>query len=330
MFYFLVLTGFSFTATANSNYQVILIEAEALTEKINRTGVLAFKRTLSLSFKSQGFLQKLKVDEGDLFLNNQLLAALDLTELKAEKNSAYAQLRQTKNDVQRITTLLSKNLSSEQELERMKTEVHTSRAAYKIAYYNLEKAEMRSPFTGVVLKRYAEIGGLQSPGRAVLLVAPLDKNIVVKVALTGKEVTQITLGQQVNVVLQRDDYISGIVSKISVVADPQNHLFTVEVLLPAIAFKNGAIAGQLAEVVFTMAKEELVYRIPIEALVAINLENEALLMVESSVSNTVHQQAFIIMKIDNKSLYVSADQNIPLNVVTRGWQQLTQVQRSTQ
>jgi len=321
--FFYLLSGVFSSESTESKYQVTVVEPEVLSERIQRTGILAFRRTLNMSFKSRGFLQKLQVDEGDLFLKNQLLAALDLTELKAVKNSTYAQLKQAKNDVQRIKTLLDKNLSSQQQLEQMKTNVHTSRAAYKIAYYNLEKAEMRSPFTGVVLKRYAELGQLLSPENSVLKIASLENNIVVKVALTGKEVSQTVLGQQVRIVLQNDEVIGGVVSKISVVADPQNHLFTVEVLLPAIAFENGAIEGQLAEVIFDIEKKGLAYRIPIEALVAINIKGEALLMTELPLNNKIQQHAFAIIKVDNQSLYISADNENAIHIITRGWQQLT-------
>ncbi len=321
---FFIISGFSFVKAATDNYQVTSIDVEPLTDRIERTGVLAFRRTLNLSFQTNGFLKKLKVDEGDLFLNDQLLAALDLTELKAKKNATYAQLRQTKNDVERINALLAKKLSSEQQLEQMKTAVHTARAAYQIAYYNLEKAEIRSPFTGVVLKRYGELGELQSPERPVLQVAALEDNVVVKVALTGKEVSQIVLGQQVHVVFHNTGDITALVSKIAVVADSQSHLFTVEVLLPAIVFKNGAIAGQLAKVIFKVAANSLVYRIPIEALVSINTKGEALLMIKSSINKKVQQQAFHILKLDNQYLYIQATNNSsPLQVVTHGWQHLS-------
>lgn len=325
--FFLAVSSVSLPLTAAENIKLATIKAQPLTKSFQRTGILAFKRTVNLSFKSRGFLAKLKVDEGDLFLNNQLLAALDIVELKAKKNAAYAQLRQAKNEVERITTLLVKSLSSEQALEQMKTTVETSRAVYKIAYYNLEKAEIRSSFTGVVLKRHSELGELQSPERAILEVAALDNNIVVKVALTGKEASQVVLGQQVNVVLQNNDNVSAVINKISVVADPKSHLFNVEVLLPTIVFNNGAIAGQLAEVFFEVSTNDLAYQIPIEALVAVNANGQALLMIQSKVGDKIKQQAFTILKLDNQYLYVLAtkNNNDSLQIITHGWQQQTLV-----
>ena len=321
--------GFSFCLplSAENHYEVVSIESAPLKQSIERTGVLAFKRAVNLSFKSRGYLSKLNVDEGDLFLNNQLLAALDLVELKANKNAAYAKLRQAKNDVERTKTLLAKNLSSEQALEQIKTSVDTARAAYKVAYYNLEKAEIRSSFTGIVLKRYSDLGELQSPERVILKVAALENNIVVNVSLTGQEISNVLIGQQANVILPNRKKVRGVVSKISVEADLQSHLFNVEILLPAVAFNNGAIAGQLAEVSIETATDNSAYRIPIKALVAMNIDGQALLMIQSSNNGEVEQQAFPILQLDNDYIYVLATSHETLNVITQGWQQLTLLNR---
>jgi len=52
------------------------IKAEPMVKKISRTGKLTFKRTLNLSFKTNGYLEKLKVDEGVSFIKGLLLAFL--------------------------------------------------------------------------------------------------------------------------------------------------------------------------------------------------------------------------------------------------------------
>jgi len=114
------------------NYELSTISVEPYTNKIQRTGKLAFKRTLNLSFKSTGYLTALSVDEGDYFTKGQILARLDISELIEDKNAKYAQLLQAKRDVNRITKLIKNNLSSEQQLDNAKTLVETTRAAYKL------------------------------------------------------------------------------------------------------------------------------------------------------------------------------------------------------
>ena len=129
-------------SSSSNNFFVEEIMVQPLKYTIQRTGKLDFKRILNLSFKSSGYLTKLSVDEGDYFNKNQLLASMDVSELIQLKNSTYARLLQAKRDVNRINKLIVKQLSSERDLELALTSLETTRAAYKIAFYNLEKAQI--------------------------------------------------------------------------------------------------------------------------------------------------------------------------------------------
>ncbi|MEW6983643.1 efflux RND transporter periplasmic adaptor subunit [Colwelliaceae bacterium 6471] len=312
----------SVDVTAN-NYDLEEVVVEPFKDVIHRTGKLDFKRTLNLSFKSNGYLSQLSVDEGDYFEKDQLLASLDVAELKAQKNSTYSQLLQAKRDVKRITQLMENNLSSEQELDVAVTKVDTLRANYKIAFYNLQKAQVIAPFSGVVLARYTELGELQSPGREILKVAALKDNWVVKVALTGIEVSQVRLNQKVQVKLHSIGMIEGVISRIPAIANTQGQLFMIDVLLPELPIGRGIVAGQIADVKIEFSSNDFVYRLPIEALVSVDENGNALVMTQLNQENSIVQQAFDIYKLDNNFLYLYANQrDKPLSVVTSGWQHM--------
>ena len=119
------------------SYDTEVIKAELYNNTVQRTGKLDYRRTLSLSFKSAGYLAQLNVDEGETFEQGQLLASLNVTELQEEKNSYYAQLTQAKRDVKRINRLMDEKLASERDLDMAMTEVETIRAAYPVSYTHL-------------------------------------------------------------------------------------------------------------------------------------------------------------------------------------------------
>jgi len=310
--------AFSFLSSAQS-YDLEEISAVPYTDIIKRTGKLDYKRVLNLSFKSSGFLKELNVDEGDSFKEKQLLASLDTVELTENKNSTYAQLLQFKRDVTRIAKLLEEGLATERELDIAETAVETSRAAYKVAFYNLEKAKIYAPFAGVVLARHTELGELQSPGREVLQVAALNNNWVVKVALTGLEVSQVTLEQEVSVSLSHIGNVRGIISKIPAIANKDSHLFIIEVLLPDVTLKSGMISGQLAAVIIDFTSENFVYRLPIEALVSIDTNGDALVIVQKN--DSFVKKSFKIFQLDNHYIYLQASiDEQPLKIMSKGWQ----------
>jgi len=308
-------------SAVNEGYQLMQIEAEPYTQVIQRTGKVDFARVVNLSFKTAGFLTQLNVDEGDTFEEKKLLAALDTSELKAEKNANYARLLQAKRNVDRIKTLIEKSLGSQRDLDDALTAVETTRAAYKVAYYNLEKAQIIAPFDGVVVQRNTDLGEFQSPGVGALQVATLSKNLIASVSLTGEEISLVYLNQKVKVHLAYSGLVNGKISKIPAIADSRNHLFTIEVSLEETNFTKPLIVGQLARILIYAQGQDFVYRLPIEALNAVNEQGQALITIEKN--SKPEQHAFTIYKMDNNFLYLSAQENsAALDVITLGWNKL--------
>ncbi|MFT7005503.1 MAG: multidrug efflux system membrane fusion protein [Colwellia sp.] len=320
--FFLLLGVSSFAQSMpNEGYHVAQIDVEPYIQAIKRTGKVNFRHTISLSFKTAGFLTQLNVDEGDTFEAKELLAELDTSELKADLNAAYARLSQAKRNVERIQILLAKELSSQRDLDDALTAVDTTRAAYKITVYNLEKAQVLAPFSGVVVQRNTELGELQSPGTVALQVAALENNLIVSVALTSEEISFVKLNQKVQVHIARFGLIEGTISKIPAISNSRSHLFTIEVLLPETSFARPLIVGQLAQVLVNTKSLDFVYRLPIEALNAVNEQGQALIMLEQN-SNPI-QKAFSIYEMDNDFIYLKAVQSdSALQVITQGWNKL--------
>jgi len=312
----------SIQGAVNENYQLTQIESEPYTQVIQRTGKVDFARVVNLSFKTAGFLTEFSADESDTFEKNQVLAALDTSELVAEKNASYARLLQAKRNIARVKTLMEKRLSSQRDLDDALTAVETTRAAYRVANYNLDKAQIFAPFNGVVIQRNTDLGELQSPGMSVLQVATLSDNLIARVSLTGEEISLVHLNQQVKIHLAYAGVVNGKISKIPAIADSRNHLFTIEVALEETGITKPLIVGQLARVLIYAQKQDFVYRLPIEALNSMNEEGKALITVEKN--NTPVQQAFTVYKLDNNFVYLVAQKNSPaLDVITQGWNKLS-------
>lgn len=315
-----IIISASFSVLSQS-YDLEQVIVEPYADTIKRTGKLDFKRTLNLSFKSSGYLTELSVDEGQYFEKDQLLASLDTTELLQNKNATFAQLLQAKREVNRQKKLLENALNSEQDLDIALTKVETTRAAYQIAFYNFEKAQVIAPFSGVVLNRYTELGELQSPGHEILKIAALDKNWVVKVALTGSEVSQVRLGQKVNVSLQALGVVIGEVSKIPAIANTNGNMFIIEVLLPNLTLKSGIVAGQIAEITIDFTSDNFVYRLPISALISVDDNGQAIVITKND--QELIYQHYDIYRLDNQFLYLFASvDDQPIQIVTSGWQHI--------
>lgn len=311
----------SVQGASNEGYQVTQVDTEPYTQIIQRTGKVDFARVVNLSFKTAGLLTQLNVDEGEVFQDKQLLAALDISVLEAEKNAAYSRLLQAKRNIGRVKTLMKKKLSSQRDLDDAITSVETTRANYRVANYNLEKAQLFAPFEGVVVQRFTDLGELQTPGSTALQVASLTGNLIVRVSLTGEEISLVHLNQKVEVHLAYLGVVDGKISKIPAIADSRNHLFNIEISLEENQITKPFIVGQLARILIHAQTDNLVYRLPIEALNAIDEQGKALVTIEHN--NKPVQQAFTIFKLDNDFIYLRAQDNaVTLDVITQGWNKL--------
>jgi len=304
------------------NYQIADAQPKQVSFAIERTGKLAFQHTVNLAFKSTGYLVKLTVNAGDVFQQEQVLASLDAAELIEDKNIKYVQLLQAKRDVKRLTALLKRELSAQQQLDDAKTRLDISRSAYRVAYYNLQKAQINAPFYGVVLSKDAQLNELQIPGRTVLTVAPLEHNWIVKVALTEAELSQIQLQQMVQVHFNTFD-MSGIVSKIPALADVHSQLFTIEITLPHFQYHSGIAAGQVAKVMFKPHYTQLLYQLPVSALVGVNSSGQAIIFTQSAQSKIPVRRMFELVRLDGSNVYLKTQsQDELLHYVVQGWQHL--------
>lgn len=320
--YIFVASLFLGSTVSAQNYELEQVVVTPFEKSVKRAGKVAFKRTLTLSFKSSGYLKTLSVDEGDFFSSKQLLASLNTEELIAEKNARYAQLLQAKREVNRTKKLMAQELSSEQQLELAQTNVETTREAYQLSYYNLEKAEIYAPFEGVVLARFSELAEFQAPGQEVLEVAAINKNLVVKVKLTDKEISFVKLGQNVQVDLPNIGRVNGVISKVPVTSNTDGQLYLIEVLLEGIQAGQGVVAGQLAQVTISFSTENSVYQVPINALIEID-ENGAAILLTKENNGRLIRQSFDVLNIDTQSIYLRAQsQNEAIEFVINGWQQL--------
>jgi len=321
---FICVSGFNSSA---QDYKSAAISVQPFEKIFQRSGKVDFKRTLTLSFKSSGYLKKLSVDEGDFFTKKQLLASLDTLELKMAKNAQYAELLQAKRDVKRMKRLVEEDLGSVFDLEKVQTQLETIRSAYKVSYYNLDKAEINAAFDGVVLTRFTELNELQNIGQSVLEVAALENNLVVKIGLTDSEINHVRLGQSVQVSLPGLNSVHGIITKIPVKTHEQGQLYQIEILLKDIKTGQGVVAGQLAQVSLSFSTEQYVYPVSISALIKMDNNGQAVLLVENKNNKSLSSQAFDVIDMDNDTLYLRAQQSDePLHIITHGWQQLSVIE----
>ena len=196
---------------------------------LNASGYVVAQRKAAVSSKSTGRLAYLGVEEGSRLKKGEILATLENEDLVAARDQAKAQVNEAKaglvqaqaeeHDAQlqykRYKTLVAKDLVARQDydtavarLDKAKAGVAAARARINTAKAGLANAQaaleysyIRSPFNGVVLTKYAEVGEVVAPfGAAVnaraAVVTMADLNsLMVEADVAESNLDKVHVGQ---------------------------------------------------------------------------------------------------------------------------------------
>jgi HlyD family secretion protein len=140
----------------------LVTEGQATTI-LSATGYVEADTKADLSPKITSKVTALYVTEGDHVKKGQVLARLDDTDLKAELADARATWADADAELERQKSLYKAGLAAKSALDAAVAAEASSRA--KVHYYEAQEdyAEIRAPFSGVVIAKRAHVGEAVSP-----------------------------------------------------------------------------------------------------------------------------------------------------------------------
>lgn len=212
--------------------QTAKVGRENLQAKVSANGKIQAQKKVDISATIPGQITHLAVEEGDRVKKGQFLLQIDavnpraaarsneysMQALRGEVASAKAGLEQARADLRRAEKNFREGIIPAAEIERSRTAVMTSEAAFQAAQRRVEQAgaslegardtlaktTIRSPMDGIVTARRVEegevavIGVQNSPGTVLLTISDMS---VVEAELEVDEtsIPTVKLGQEAEV-----------------------------------------------------------------------------------------------------------------------------------
>lgn len=231
---------------------------------------------VTLFVKVAGYLENLTVDKGDSVKTGDLIADIEVPELRADKGRQEAELELAAAEFKQISeaTNAAATQAENGTLAVAKARLATAKANLAYTETMLSYARVTAPFDGVVTKRFVDPGAFipapnaaDTPEAAAIVNLTDFKTLRMQVAVPETEVPHIALGQRVE--FTTDDLpgerFDGTVTRFYWALDRATKTMLTEVQMPNPDLKLRP--GMLVTAKIWLEKKEDALLVPMGALV---------------------------------------------------------------
>lgn len=183
--------------------EVYLTRSEKVANMLYASGTVVPNEEVDLKAEIAGRLIKLNLREGASVARGQLIAKINDKELQAQLAKLEYNAALTRNIEARQQKLLKIEAISKEEYEIAMNNVRTSEADKELILAQLEKTEIRAPFSGTIgLKNISE-GAYLSPGTSVVTLVQTNP-VKIDFTIPEKYSRDIRLGSTIQLSLDAD------------------------------------------------------------------------------------------------------------------------------
>jgi RND family efflux transporter MFP subunit len=285
--------------------KTIPLQQKGIAKTIEVSGQFSTDDEVTLSFKTGGIINQILIKEGDYVKKGQLLAKLDLTEIKTAVNQNHLALAKAKRDYERMNNLYKDSVVTLEQFQNVKTALEIAKQQNEAIQFNFNYSEIRAVQNGYILKKFVNVGQLVTAGQAIIQTNGAGQNKwVLKTSVSDTDWALITIGDKASVKIDalKNTLIDAKVIRKSQGIDEANGTFLVELEINPKYAKNVASGMFGAASVYSKKTNEL-WSIPYEALLDAN-GNEGYVFVTDD-NQKAQKVKVIIHQIDKTQAQIS-------------------------
>lgn len=165
------------------------------------TGFLGTTTQMKLSFKTGGIISRINVREGIGVSAGEVLAELDLSEIRAQVNQAAIALEKAQRDLDRAGNLYRDSVATLEQYQNAGSAFELARAQKQIADFNLLHSRIKAPSEGKIMKILVETNEVIGPGYPAILFASTEDDWVVRASITDKDIVKLGIGDSAHITM---------------------------------------------------------------------------------------------------------------------------------
>lgn len=297
--------------------KIMSINREAIGQNIHASGIFTTEDEAYLGFKIGGVIQNILVKEGDAIKAGQLLATLNLTEIKSQVQQAQIGLEKAERDFKRAGNLYQDSVATLEQFQNSKTALDMAKQQISILKFNQNYAEIRALKAGFVIKKLANNGQVVGPGTPILMVNGANNQWVLKVGLSDQDWASVSIGDPANVTIdtEKGQNFTATVRAKSEGVDPITGTLWVTLKTKEIPAKKIAL-GIFGKATIQPHKKTTAWIIPFDAVVEGN-ENEGYVFITRD-EKTAEKVKVKISSIEHGKVIITQGLEEAKGIITSG------------
>lgn len=215
-----------------THVQIMPVQPDTFVEYITVTGTVRAMVDATVSAEVNGVIEAYVRDQGERVSRGDMVVKLKSKELQASVDEARAAYRLSEATFKRQANLFKDNVISEQKYLEFKFKLEMDRARFESLQARLEKTEIRSPFTGIIDQKLAEVGEFVVPGAPLFRVVQTEV-VNVRGGVPERYVGDVGLGTSAEVTFDilPGQTFDGEITFVGPSIDAQTRTFPIEIAL---------------------------------------------------------------------------------------------------
>lgn len=184
--------------------QAVEVDYETIEDEIYSSGTIQANQVVELSTEASGIITDIYLEEGREVEEGDLLLKINDSELQAQKQRAEFRLNLAEQREDRQRRLLERGGISQEDYDATLNEVNVLRSEIQLINAQIDKTEIRAPFSGIVGLKYVSVGSYIGPTTRIASLQEVDP-IKIDFSVPERYISRVTVGDKINFTVQGVD-----------------------------------------------------------------------------------------------------------------------------
>lgn len=260
--------------------EAVELDYETIEDRIFSSGTVQANELVELSAEASGIVTDIFFEEGREVNRGDLLLKINDSELQAEKQRSTFRLNLAEQREERQKSLLERGGISQDDYDATLNEVNVLRAELRLIDAQIEKTEVRAPFSGVIGLKYISSGSYITPTTRIASLQEVDP-VKIDFSVPERYIPRVNINDKINFTVQGVD--SSFVGEVYAI-EPRVDTQTRTLQIRAISENSGQLLypGAFANIVLILDEIDDAIMVPTIAIVPV-LNGQKVYMVRNGV-----------------------------------------------